>query len=752
MSGSLSSLHKAVAAPAEDLTLSLSDVRSIFGVLLRRWKLIVVVPLIAVLAAYGALKLIPPLYKSTAEILVVDPKRPTNAADDRRLSTLDVDTAAMESEVAVLSSKAVALRVAKQLTLDKDPEFQRTSRLAAVFARLGLPRAAAWLEDGQETVGDAEQVSPELDLAAEELRRHRLNVERVQFSYVLAVSVTSEDPGKAQRLTAAVAKAYLDDQLEARYEATQRATSWLAGRLDDLRGRVIETETRIEKLKAESGLSDTGSAGSVSQQQTSDLNNQLVLARADVAQRRASYDQARHIVAGSGNIQTIPEVIASPVIGQLRAQRAETSRKAADLTSRFGERYPEVIDIRSQLADLDKTIGAEVSRILDNLKNAYEAALQRERSLEGSLENLTDQRGNSPALIKLRELQRVDDANRKLYENFLQISNEIEQRSTLNDTGARIITPAMRPNEPSYPRRTLVFALAVALGILLGVALAFLVEYLDGGFKTRAQVEQTLGCPVLGMIPLIRTLGPRRRTTRDLLARMRAAPLSALSEAIRSARVGLLLSDVDKPPKLVLVTSAIPDEGKSTAAVLFAASAAASGQRSLLIDCDLRRKSASRTFERSSQPGLVEVLAGDIDIADGIYHDEATGLDVIAAGSGAINPGDLLNSQRMRDVLTQLREHYDFIVLDSSPILPVIDAAVLATMVDKIVLVVQWSRTPRMSAIEAMKGLSADTRRIAGVLMNKVDLKKLRAHGYGYGYGYHYGRYYGALSKYYRRS
>ena len=440
------------------------------------------------------------------------------------------------------------------------------------------------------------------------------------------------------------------------------------------------------------------------------------------------------------------------MIGQLRAQRAETSRKAADLTSRFGERYPEVIDIRSQLADLDKTIGAEVSRILDNLKNAYEAALQRERSLEGSLENLTDQRGNSPALIKLRELQRVDDANRKLYENFLQISNEIEQRSTLNDTGARIITPAMRPNEPSYPRRTLVFALAVALGILLGVALAFLVEYLDGGFKTRAQVEQTLGCPVLGMIPLIRTLGPRRRTTRDLLARMRAAPLSALSEAIRSARVGLLLSDVDKPPKLVLVTSAIPDEGKSTAAVLFAASAAASGQRSLLIDCDLRRKSASRTFERSSQPGLVEVLAGDIDIADGIYHDEATGLDVIAAGSGAINPGDLLNSQRMRDVLTQLREHYDFIVLDSSPILPVIDAAVLATMVDKIVLVVQWSRTPRMSAIEAMKGLSADTRRIAGVLMNKVDLKKLRAHGYGYGYGYHYGRYYGALSKYYRRS
>jgi polysaccharide biosynthesis transport protein len=257
---------------------------------------------------------------------------------------------------------------------------------------------------------------------------------------------------------------------------------------------------------------------------------------------------------------------------------------------------------------------------------------------------------------------------------------------------------------------------------------------------------------VVGMIPLVRRGGLRRTHAADLLTRAVAEPLSGLSEAVRAARVALLLSGAGKRPKVILVTSAIPYEGKSTTATLLAASTSMSGQRSLLIDCDLRRQSASRSLGRRGKPGLIEVLAGSATRAEAVQHDPASGLDLIAVGSGSVNPGDLLDSQRMRDLLAALRQDYDFIVLDSSPLLPVVDATILATMVDKIAMVVQWSRTPRASVVEALSRLDTEMRRTASVVINQVDIKRLRGYGYGYGYGYNYGKYYGVLSKYHQGS
>jgi polysaccharide biosynthesis transport protein len=732
--------------PSTGTVLSLAE---IYGVMLRRYKLVALVGIFVLLASYGIVRLIPPLYKSTVEILVVDPKQHENGVDGRHLSALDVDAAAMDSEIAILSSKAIALRVVKQLGLAQDPEFQHYGTLSGILEGIGLP--TDWLDGARRDVG-GDVANLAADRAAEILRRNYLSVDRVQYSYVLAVSVQSHDPKMAQRLSTAVAQAYLDDQVEARHKAQKRATNWLTGRLDDLRQRVLATESNIEQLKAGNGLADTGAGGTVAQQQTADLDAQLVLARADLAEKRARYEQAQHVIASNGNLQTIPEVIASPVIGQLRAQRAEISRREADLTTRFGQSYPAVIQIRSQLSDLDRTIAAEVGRILDNLKNAYEVAQQREQSLEGSLEHLTDQRGSSRAVVRLRELEREDDVDRKLYESFLSLFNEMEQRSTLNDSGARVITPATLPSEPSYPRKALILCFAAALGGCLGIALAFAVEYLDAGFKTRAQVEQTLGCPVLGMIPLMRGFSLRPRTARDMLGRMIAAPLSALGEAVRAAQVGLVLSNVENRPKAILVTSAVPGEGKSTVAALIATSSGKSGQRSLLIDGDLRRKSTSRAFGPGDRPGLTEIFAGTAALADVVHHDDSTGIDVISAGPGSGVSGYQINTERMQELLDQLRGRYDFIVIDSSPLLPVIDAAILATMVDRTVLVVEWSQTPRTSAVEALQRLTPEAQRTVGVLINKVDHRRLRTYGYGYGYGYNYGRYYGSFRKYYQRS
>ncbi len=747
--------------PLGDHPSSLSDIRSIAGVLLRHWKLILVLPLLAGGIAYGILHVIPPLYKSTVDIVVADPKRPTNAADDRPLSDVEMSGATMESEMAIITSQSLALRVARDQDLDKDPEFLRSrteialerSGIKDLLESLGLGRwlaAPTPLPDA--TVGSRTgAVSPKLDAAASSLRR-QVSVERVQFSYVLSVSVSSLDPAKAQRLANAMADAYLGEQLEARQDAAQRATTWLTGRLEELRGRVLETDAQIQKLKAESGLSDTGLGGNVTQQQLSDLSAQLNAARADLGEKRAHYDQVRRIIDRQGDLQTIPEVLASPVIGQLRAQQAEVQRREADLVAHFGNQYPPLINVRSQLAEIEKSISAEVNRILENQKNSIGIAEQRERSLSQSLDRLTGQSANSQAAVKLRELQRVGDANRKIYESFLSAFDNIQQRSTLLDSTARIITPASYSGSPSYPRSTLILALAILGSVVLAVGLAFIGEFLDGGFRTGTQIEEALGCPVLGMIPVMRRpLFRRARQRYAMVDRMIAAPASQLAEVVRSVRMSLDLSETEARSRVVLVTSSVPGEGKSTTALLVATSWAAAKGSVLLVDCDLRRKTVSSVLGLAKLPGLAEVLAGKLDLADVIRTNGKTGVDVIAAGHAEANPADLLNSERMRELLAVLRRRYDHIVLDASPLLPVVDATVLARLVDQVLLIVEWKRTRRSSVLEATKAIIGEAGPVVGVVLNKVDFHLLRSYGYGMGYGYNYGPYYRGMEKYYTR-
>lgn len=724
------------------------DLRSMLGVLLRRWKLVLSIPLAVVILTAVGLSVIAPKYRSTVEILAADPKRQTNIADERRLSTLDVDAAAMASEVAVISSKSVALRAAKELGLDKDPEFQpKPSLISELLERLGFEQEKPMPVSGPvgETVA--------LDRAAGELQLHT-SVERVFLSYVLSVSVTSTDAAKAQRLAAAIANAYTEDQRESQQQAVKRATDWLTGRIDEMRSRVIETETQIEKLRSQSGLIDIGGAGgaNLSQQQTADLNNQLVIARADVAEKKARYEQAQRVVISSnGDIQAIPEVVASPVIGQLRGQQADVSRREAELASHFGERYPDLVNVRSQLKDINKAIDGEVARILANMRNSYEVSQQREQSIEKSLGNLTEDRSKSTAAVKLQELQRVDDADRRLYQTFLSSFNDVSQRATLSEVTARIITPATLPIAPSSPRKNLILAFSSALGTFVGVVLAFLVEALDSTFKTSIQVEQVLGVPVLGAkfeVRGRRGLPWRRgRNSKDAIAGMIANPISRLSEAIRAVRVSLMRDDEGETPKTVLVTSSLPGEGKTTASVLLAASCRTAGQRALLIDCDLRRRAATRYFGLEGKPGLAEILDKGFDLSDAVQHDDRTGLAILPAGMGAQSPADLLNSWEMRELLRELRDRYDCIVLDAAAVLAVVESAILATMVDRILFIVQWNRTPRASAVEAFRSLGPEARNIAGVMLSRVNQKRMQSYGYGYGYGS--SRYYGEMDKYY---
>jgi succinoglycan biosynthesis transport protein ExoP len=722
------------------------DLFAILVAALRRWKLITAITLSASIATYGALKLKPTLYKSTVEILVYDPQRQIDTAVQKPISPF-VDAIgydAMTTEINIIKSKSVALNVARELGLDKDPEFQPHNRLAEWAERLGFLHPGGADNNVAQTLGGTEEEKADkLDQAADELLG---NLQVWPESYIILVSVTSRSPAMAQRLASTVANDYLASQREARQEALQRVATWLKGRVDDLQSRVLATESSLEKLKGESGISDT-EFSNVKEQQIGELNTQLVNARAQVGDRRARLEQARKVAATNGdfynmtmmpndiNDNDVPELAASQVLSELRQKQLQLSWQLADLQKQPGEQYAHVIAMRTELAGINKQINAEMQHILGSFKNAYDIAVRREQVLEANLQSLIAKHSNSETYERLQQLRRAADADRKLYENYLAQYNDISERRTLQDASARIISPASLPRSPTSSRRMLYYALGGMLGLGGGFVLAFLLEYLRSGVKTATEVEQSFGRPVVGIIPLVQHRKFPGTFYERLLHRMVDKPLSRFNEAVHAMRISLELSHAN--PKVILVTSALPAEGKSTAAILLAASSASAGKRTVLLDCDLRQQSTSKAFRNKHEPGLSELLRGTAELMDVITKDPATKTYTIPAGSIVPNSADLLMSQRMRDLMAELRDDFDYIVMDTSPLLPVIDALGVATVADKILMIVEWRHTPRAAISEAFKVLRPEAHRVAGIVLNKVDLNQL--YGYGYRSGYHYG-------------
>jgi len=703
----------------------------LWGVL-QRWRLIAAITLGTLLATYGVARLLPSRYTSTVGILVFDPQGQIDPAVLQKPVSPFVDALnsdAMYTEINIIKSKSVALRVANELGLDRDPEFQH-NQFAEMAERLGFPGLSRALDDSSTpaTGGPDAAKAEKLDQAADALLK---KMQVSADSYIISLGVTAQDPARARRLAAAIADDYLASQREARQEALQRVATWLKSRVDDLQSRVLETETAIENLKAAKGIREPES-GNIREQQISALNTQLATVRADVDQKRGRLEQARHMIDNNADFQGLTSPpFDSSLISRLRQRQAEMSWRVADLQKRLGEHHAGVIALRSELAGINQQINAEVQHILSNIQNAYEVSLRQQQALEADLQRLTG--GNDwEAYQKLQQLQRLANADRNLHQSYLSQYNDISQRRTLQDASARIISPASLPRSPDTSRRKL-YALGGMLGLGGGFLLALLLEYRPG-VKTGTEIEQSFGRRVLGIIPLVRQGKVRSVPYAPLLRRIVDEPLSQFSEAVNAVRISLDLSNAK--PKVILVTSALRAEGKSTAAMLLAASSAGTGKRTILLDCDLRQQSTSMALRKRRGPGLSELLRGTAELAQVVTKDPVTQAYVVPAGSMVPNAADLLMSQRMRDLIAALRTEYDYIVMDTTPLLPVIDALVLASVADRVVVIVEWSQTPRAAISEAFKVLRPEAHRIAGIVLNKVDLTQM--HRYGYREGYYY--------------
>ena len=711
----------------------------------RKWLAIASMFLFMALAlAY--LSQVTPIYTASTS-LMLDTRQKNIVDVENVLSGINVR--ALSSEVQVIRSSQLIGRVVDKLHLDRDPEFNARLRPPGFRTRLKQSDFYQGIRNILVDAGIARLRKAEPLSASENDYRlragiiagvqGRLRVEQLPRTVVLTLSFRSSDPKKAALLVNAIADQYLNDQLEVKYDATRRASSWLTERLDDLKAQVEKSEGAVEAFKARQVATSGQGAGLMAQQMTQ-LNSELITARSKRSEAEARYNQLNSRLK-AGDPLAAAEILSSPGVARLRETQAELKREEAELSARYFDRHPKMVKIRAEIQDVENGLRNEIGKVVQNLRGELAVTRSRERSLQQSLRELESRAvRQNQASVGLRQLEREAEANRSIYENFLSRFKETTAQEDIQDTDVRVISRAEIPGGPSSPKRQLILAGAAVLGLLVGGGLILLLEVMNNGFRSPAEAEAVLGLVTLGSVPMLRGSGRKRRDVLDYVVNK---PVSALAESFRSLRTSLLLSNVDHPPKVVLVTSSIPGEGKSTTSLLLARISVALGRKVVIVDCDLRRSTIHNTIGISNDASVVDVLSGHLPLEDAIYKDEVSGLDIIPAKPTAASSIDLLSSENFVQLVDQLREKYDMVILDSAPILAVSDALVVGNLADSVLYVIKWDDTPKAAVSSGVQSMLDANLKIAGVVLNQIDMKKSSAYG-------EYGSYYGKYTEYYQ--
>jgi len=728
------------------------DLFSLFGVLWRRKWLIVALSVVGLLggAAFGLQ--IEPEWTARAQLLL-DPRQPRYADIEAVVAGLPADAATIATQIRLLQSRSFHARVMEDLGLFDDPEFNPLARLAAgkvpLAPRRGLSRLLSFVpRSWLVALGVEEEPRPLLESEAAHLGREaalgafssRLEIQG-DGSFVITLGFTSADPEKAARIVNRIAEMFVDDQLKAKLLATSRVSLWLEERLAALKREVEAAEAAVARFRAEHNLMAPAQAGpTLSDQELAELNRELIVARAQLAEKRAKLELVRRLQRSGGRLDSVPEVAASSLIANLRNQETELLRQEAELSTLYGEKHPRMQQLRREKANLEAKIRAEIERILKTLETEERGMAARVAALERQLSGVkTRTVRNREAEVRLRELERQAETSRKLYEELLARYKETREQQETVEPDVRIVAKATPPVSPSTPGPRLFAAVGGGVFFVLGAFLALVLERMDRGLKSAREVEALLGLPTLARVPLLR-LRRGAQPFRQLLDK----PLSAYAEAIRAIYTGLKLGSADRPPRVVLVASSLPEEGKTTIAVSLALFAARSGRRVLLVDLDLRRPSVHRALGWRISAGLVEYVAGERRLEEVVQQDPETGLHFLPIKSQTTDPTELLESPRLRELMDWARDRFDLVVLDSAPLASVTDGRLAALLADRVLFVLRWGETEEAAARDSVQMLREIGIEPAGVVFSMVDFKKHAQYRYG-----DIGQYYHKSRKYY---
>ncbi len=722
--------------PAQESTL-----REYLRVLIKRkWMVTAVVVGIFMAVAIASLRQTP-VYEASGQIVV-------NKADSNLITFKDsmpvvdyYDQSDLDTEVRILQSDLLALQVIRALNLDKRPEFgghsdQKQANLVA-----------------DPLQGDSSRISALLG----GFRGH-LRVALIPNTRIIEIHYSSTDPQLAASAVNTLAATYVEQNFKTKFDSTMQASNWLSSQLVDLQMKVETSQEKLVRYQKEHEILGTDEKTNIITEKLDELNKEMTAAESDRMQKEAVYRQtqtndpdeiAAAIIAdttGNGTTAT------SGLLDKLREQQVGLRIQVAELSSQFGPSYPKVIQLNNQIKEIDHQMQSEMNKAVDHLKGQYLAALQRENMLRGSFEKQKQEANKlNESAIEYSILKRDLDTNRTLYEGLLEKLKEAGVTAGLKSNNFRIINAARVPTSPSEPNIPRNLAFALVLGIVSGVGLAFMLENMDNTVRTPEQATALSLLPSLGMIPLgsksasYGGSGKRLALTasKEVVETVtQVRPQSQMAESYRALRTSLLLSNLGAPPKVIMITSARPQEGKTTTSINTAIVLAQKGVRVLLIDADLRRPSIHKTLGMGPRSGLSNVLTGSATVQQTITTSPILpNLFIMPAGTPPPNPAELLASSNMRDLILELREQYDHIVIDTPPTLSVTDAVVLSPRADATILVIRSGHTTKQALRRSRDILMQVNAHVAGVLLNAVDLTSPDYYYY-YEYQGKYGAYY----------
>jgi capsular exopolysaccharide synthesis family protein len=623
----------------------------------------------------------------------------------------------LETQIRIMQSETLAWSVMKQLRLDQQAQFAP--------AKLRSPAGAAF-----ESIDDVRR--------AKLLKSFHdaLNVQLVPKTQIIEVRFRSRDPRLAAKVVNAICDGYIDRNFKTKYEATMKASDWLNRQLDDLRDKTEELQTKLTDYQKKTGILGTDESHNIIMSKLDELNRQLSLATADRIVKEARYRTAQ-----TADPELIASIVPESPLVVLRRQEAEISAQYAQLSAKFGPAYPKLIQTQKELDQVHAAIAREVKNVGSRLENEYKASLKSEQMLSGALgaQKQEAYKMNQDAVqyaIMLRDVQ----ASRDLYEDLLKKLKEAGITAGLKNTNVNIVDPASTPVDPAEPKLPLNMALGFLGGLLGGIAMAFVVENLDSSIRTPDDVEVQCALPSLGIIPSIEPAKNGHKQLPGELAAFSlpvalAQPKSQTAEAFRALRTSLLLASVGGPPKVMVVTSSLPGEGKTTTACNSAIVLAQTGHKVLLVDADMRRPMLHARIGVDGSTGLSASLAGMQD-PDSLFQkvENLPNLHVLPAGKTPPYPSEMIASENMRQLLDRWRQEFDQIVIDTPPVLAVTDAVILSTMADAVIVVARSGVTGHQSLCRTRDLLRKVHAKIAGVVVNDLGLNSI-------GYADYYGSY-----------
>jgi len=736
---------------------------------LQRQKVVIITATLACLslAILYVLQAVPK-YSATTSLLI-DSKQVGYNATSAYEGALAFETGAVDSQVLLVQSDRIAGLVVDHLDLLHNEEFLHPPKspleqgVDAVLA-FGPALLSYFGAVIQEREFDAYPTDIRRSLLVIRLQKN-LKVTRNARTYVLTIEYSDPDPRLARSIASAYASAYLEDQLESRFDTARRAATWLDDRISEIRSKASMAGQTAQAFREKNKLTEV-SGRLINEQALTDANSQLSVARNDLASATAKYERLKHIVDTKDYAASNIDALASPIISLLRQKLLEADKLNAEVSSRLGTQHDAAVRARTDVEQYNQLIFGELLRLQQSYQSEVEIAANRVAAAERQVTDMSKTRDtNAAALAKLKTLDQEALTYETLYSNYLQKAQDLLQQQSLPINDARLISDAALPLLPSSPKKLLILPVSILLGALLGAGLAALREFRERGFRTSSEVRSTVGLDFVAYIPLLPqgafpdspplAKKPEEAAQERLVQSSQSSlsvvidePLSRYAESIRAMKLSTEFHFGPRKPVVVGVISALPNEGKSTVAKNYASLLALQGERTLLIDADMRNPRLTWCLTPSARAGLLELLhGGATDLERCLHSEPPSGLQFLPASARGKVPatGDALASNAMKDLIQTLRGNYDNIVVDLPPLGAVLDAVAAASFIDGYHLIVEWRRTPRAAVSDILASAPVISSRIVGVSLTKVNVHKLQAYNAHSAYGYtgaHLTRYY----------